>query len=393
MNHRLSSFWISVLLVISSTLAQAAAPEREWNFLIFMNGVNSLDTFTTSNLKQMEAVGSNDKINILVQWGTASNSTVKRLRVEKSNDPVNVTSPILQDLGVADMGDYNEVVKFVDWANTNFPAKKYFIAIWDHGGGWHLPNVIHPQDISWDDRTGHFITTEQLGQALASAAKIIGHKVDVYGSDACMMGMIEVASEVADSVNYYVGSQEVEPGQGWPYTPFLTKWLNQIDTLTPANVATLLSSEYKASYSGGVYGHQSVTMSSYDLSHLSDYEAAVKAVGDSLVRLPAAEIAKVATAGSNSKFFTELDYHDVLDFVAQLNSGGIKNAALSDMATAQKSFVMSNDENVDNASWGVSIWIPTDSFDFDNYSDRYKNLKFNQHTGWYNLVKALPKTN
>lgn len=75
MNHRLSSFCLSLFVVLVSHCAFAApAAEKEWNFLIFMNGVNSLDSYTVSNLKQMEAVGSNDKMNILVQWGTSSNS-------------------------------------------------------------------------------------------------------------------------------------------------------------------------------------------------------------------------------------------------------------------------------------------------------------------------------
>jgi len=68
------------------------------------------------------------------------------------------------------------------------------------------------------------ITTKQLGQALKESAAIIGHPVDVYGSDACLMAMAEVAHEMADSVNVYVGSQEVEPGAGWPYGDFLKLW-------------------------------------------------------------------------------------------------------------------------------------------------------------------------
>jgi hypothetical protein len=38
------------------------------------------------------------------------------------------------------------------------------------------------------------------------------------------MGMIEVASQMKKSVDVYAGSQEVEPGDGWPYDKFLSLW-------------------------------------------------------------------------------------------------------------------------------------------------------------------------
>jgi len=39
------------------------------------------------------------------------------------------------------------------------------IAVWNHGNGWHLMNAgggMQMQDISYDDNTGHKITTEEL---------------------------------------------------------------------------------------------------------------------------------------------------------------------------------------------------------------------------------------
>ncbi|HEX7675265.1 MAG TPA: clostripain-related cysteine peptidase [Bdellovibrio sp.] len=395
MTNHLSRVLVCLLLMLGTSFAHAAAEVKEWNFLVFLNGINSLDSFGSQNINQMEEIGSNNKMNILVEWGSEASTNVSRLLIKKDNDTTKVTSPVVQNLGAADMGDYKELIRFVDWANQNYPAKHYFIVVWDHGNGWHFTSsdntATHIQDISWDDHSGNNMTTEQLALAMAESAKIIGHKVDIYASDACMMGMVEVASEMQDSVNYFVGSQDVEPGAGWPYNVFLGKWASQIDSLSPAQVATLLSKEYTAAYNGGIYGKRPVTMAAYDLSQIGTYEAAFKQLATQLNSLSAADITKAQTAAGNTKYFTNWDYRDAVDFLAQLEKGGVKASSFSTLRSAQNKFVMSNDQTQDKNTYGVSVWIPTDSSDYDPYSSRYEGLRFNKDTGWGSFVQKLIK--
>lgn len=376
-------------LLLATSFASAAQEIKEWNMLVFLNGINNLDTFGPMNINQMEQVGSNENVNILVQWGSAQRKDVTRLYVTKDEQTGKVTSPVVQNLGAVDMGDWKELVKFVEWANQNYPAKKYFVVVWDHGGGWHIASIpgMKPMDISWDDNTGNVITTEQLGQAMAESAKIIGHKVDIYSSDACLMGMVEVASEMSDSVQYYLGSQDVEPGAGWPYADFLKKWMLNPTMSAPELVKTH-ASEYLAAYSGGVYGNRKVTMSAYDLSHISTYEQSLKQLGEELSNLDNTQLAKVARSAKNAKLFTYWDYRDVIDFVDLLQKNGITTPAMQAVREAQSNFVIANSQNQDNKTWGVSIWLPS-SNDYSGYIERYHGLKFNQRTDWANLVTKI----
>jgi hypothetical protein len=393
MKNHLSHVLVTALLLLSTSFASAAQEIKEWNFLVFLNGVNNLDSFGAMNINQMEEVGSNDKINILVQWGSARKKDVSRLYIQKDNDTKAVTSPVVQNLGAADMGDYKELVRFIDWANTNYPAKRYFVVVWDHGGGWHLtsvPGVIKPMDISWDDRTGNNITTEQLGQAMAEAAKIIGHKVDVYSSDACLMGMVEVASEMSDSVQYYLGSQDVEPGAGWPYSTFLTKWSAMSAGTSTADVLKMFSKDYLAAYNGGIYGNKDVTMSAYDLSKLAPYEQAISQLGTELSNLDNITMNKVTRAAKNAKYYTYWDYRDAIDFIDLLTKNGVTTPAFQAVRDAQSNFVIANEQNQDDKTWGVSIWLPTDRSNYSGYIERYHGLKFNQNTGWATFLTRLP---
>ena len=46
--------------------------------------------------------------------------------------------------------------------------------------------------------------------------------LDLLGFDACLMGMHEVAYATRGLANYLVGSEEVEPGAGYPYDAVLS---------------------------------------------------------------------------------------------------------------------------------------------------------------------------
>jgi hypothetical protein len=365
--------------------------EKEWNFLVFLNGVNNLDRFGKMNINQMEEIGSTDKMNILVQWGSSANPNTGRLLVQKDTDKTRVTSPVLQNLGNVDMGDYKELVRFVDWAHQNYPAKKYFIAVWNHGSGWNFVDstTIRPSDISYDDRTGNHMTTEQLALAMKESAQIIGHKVDIYASDACLMGMVEVASEMADSVQYFLGSQDNEPGEGWPYANFLGKWNTQIDTLSAKDVVTLHAKEYLAAYTkGGVYRPSAVTMSAYDLSQTANYEAAIRGVSDYLKNLSSADLSKAQTSMASTKEFGYADFYDLIDYVNQLEKNGLRSSSFENLRQAHQSYVVANEQNQDNKTAGVSVWVSKGSA-YSRDANRYANLRFNQNAQWSGFLKAL----
>ena len=44
-----------------------------------------------------------------------------------------------------------------------------------------------------------------------------GREIDLLGFDACLMNMLEVALSTPGTARFIVGSEELEPGDGWPY--------------------------------------------------------------------------------------------------------------------------------------------------------------------------------
>src|SRR5688572_24777884 len=112
--------FVACFMVIPFTATYAAAPHKTWTFLIFLNGNNNLDHYGAFNIKAMEKIGSDDQVNVVVQWASLSARKTVRLLVQKSTNPSKVTSPIVEDMGLVDMGDYRSLQDFVAWGVKNY---------------------------------------------------------------------------------------------------------------------------------------------------------------------------------------------------------------------------------------------------------------------------------
>jgi len=373
----------------------ATPKKKKWTFMVFMNGNNNLDYFGRKNIIDMEKVGSNDEVNIVVQWASLENQKVTRLYVVKSDDQSQVTSPVVEDLGQVDMGNPESLEAFIKWTVKHYPADHYFIDVWNHGGGWQKKKLSGAtnKDISWDELTGNSISTEQLGHVMANAARFIGHKVDIYGSDACLMGMAEVANEMSDSVKYFVGSQELEPGEGWPYAPFLARW-EATPNATSVQVASALTNEFVKAYSpGGVYPRRDVTFSAYDLRQLPALNKAVRELGVSIRNLSPALRGKVLDKAKQAQTFGWSDYadlNDMMKLMASLKQQEISREEIDHVVKAVETLVIANEGTPEYArATGLSVWMPTDSESYYRRAPRYNHLRFGVNSDWSKTLSAL----
>src|SRR5690606_16909118 len=98
---------------------------------VFINGNDqAMKPYVAFNLRDMALVGSSDQVNIVAQVGELYKDNDKRVYVENGNIQT------VEEFPRVDMGDYKELIKFIEWTVENYPAKKYFINVWNHGTGW-----------------------------------------------------------------------------------------------------------------------------------------------------------------------------------------------------------------------------------------------------------------
>jgi hypothetical protein len=388
---------LAAVAFTAQAFAAEVVAEKDWTILVFLNGNNNLDSYGAGDINEMEKVGSSDRVNVVVEWASYSARKSKRLWVKKDTNANTVTSPILQDLGKVDMGDYKELTKFIQWGVQNYPAKHYLIDIWNHGNGWQKNNV-RPElfkDVSYDDFSGNRITTEQLGTAMAEAKTIIGKNVDILGFDACLMAMGEVGGEIADSTDYLVGSEDTEPGDGWPYDDFLKSITEGTTEKSATEVGAALVKTYVASYNNGSQGSADAHLATHDLKALKDMYPALKNLATALNQVASTSPQALNDAIQNTHGFYGSDYKDLGDFVGQLQTRnvGVDANVLQAVSTQLKNVVTSTEALGSNKpSQGLSVWVPSYSSSWSEYGDRYKGFNFDKETGWSKWIENIAQS-
>ena len=119
------------------------------------------------------------------------------------------TSPE-QEGAPADMGESETLQKFLEFSYTQYPAQRYALIMWDHGGG---PMRGLCWDTAWAKDN---LTMEEFTGALA-ASPFAKDKFSWIGFDACLMSSVETAHLVSPYADYMIASEETEPSLGWSY--------------------------------------------------------------------------------------------------------------------------------------------------------------------------------
>ncbi len=138
-----------------------------------------------------------------------------RLRTAESFNPGEKNSFALEEtLPLQSMADPGTLADFIRWSAEKYPARKYALVLWDHGGG---------------SRTGLFIDELFGGDVmhldeLHDALRDGGVNFEAILFDACLMANVETACAVMDSAKWMIASEEVVAGKGTA----MGRWLQQL---------------------------------------------------------------------------------------------------------------------------------------------------------------------
>jgi len=187
-------------------------PKAKWTVLLYMCGTDleSQGGAATQNLSELEGVKYNDNVNFIIQTGgtyTWQNKLIDPNYLQRyKSDSDGLT--LVDEQKLASMGDPSTLSDFLSWGIKSYPADKYMVLFWNHGGG-SLAGVEFDEVYDSDS-----LTLPELGEAF----KDVGQQFEVIGFDTCLMSTLENASTLAPYGNYMVASEEYEPGGGWNYT-------------------------------------------------------------------------------------------------------------------------------------------------------------------------------
>lgn len=203
-----------------TTSAEAMRSTAQWTVMVYMAADNDLERFALSDLNEMEVVGSTQDVNVVVQLDRAEGydaseddwTEARRFFVTRDRRLGQIASEQIADFGgETNTGDPATLSDFTTWAMTTYPANRYALIIWDHGGSWL--GVATDNSTDNDD-----LILPELDQALADTTTATQRsQLDLIGFDACLMGAFEVYQTIAPYALYGVGSAELIPGNGWDY--------------------------------------------------------------------------------------------------------------------------------------------------------------------------------
>jgi len=407
MKYKYAIIFVLIILLISLTGCFLFPPRDnlpEWTVMVYLDADNELESAGINDINEMEMIGSTSEVNIVVQvdripysvlaanneghLDDASNSnwtTTRRYYILQDNDPFLINSQF-NDLGELNMGDPQTLIDFASWAVANYPAKKYLLVIWNHGGGFRSP-AYTAKDIAWDDTSGgDRITMPELEYALSAIGAQMGKKIDIIGMDACLMAMTEVAYQIKDYADILVTSEENEPGDGWPYDTILGQLVVN-PTVSPEQLATDIVDKYIYSYP-----YNEVTQSAIDLSYMDTLSSQASALAKTIMSDTLTPKDVYINAAYSSQHYGDPDFIDLYDFCSKVliysYNVQVKSIALSIQQTLISSVVINSGYNgwSVSGSKGLSIYFP---WYYTYNSNKYNSTNFAQDTFWDEMLLSL----
>ncbi len=359
-----------LILMLALALCSAAAAEETTTLLVYMCGTD-LQEDACIDLVEMAEVKAGDAINVVVLAGGAAEWDLEDLQGNSRTLAVIRDGYFeeLEDWGHKSMGSTESLEEFLYYGLTNYPADRTIAVLWDHGAG--SEGGVCFDETENDDG----LTVVEINEVLASLEQSVpDFHINIFGCDACMMATYEMAAMLSHyNIDYYVASEELEPGTGWYYTG----WLETLQDDPSISDEDLCGSIIDTFMDAGLENDPDdyLTLSAVRLSEVGALESCMEQFAS--VMTGEIQNGNLSTVRRNrSRMYTFGSFADgswdMVDLGAVLNAYAQFDSATASEAKRclSKTVVLSaQTDNLDTCC-GLSILMPQDT---TNEFDEYRN--------------------
>jgi hypothetical protein len=358
---------------------------RRWALLIYIAGDNNLSNAGLEDIDEMCEEGSSSDVHVGIEIDTYGEYTGSiRYEITERDYTGHGHRTVIDRLPEKDTGDPRTLTDFLDWGFARYPAKNRLVVVWNHGSGFRSVR----RDVGYDD-FGSSLDMPEIETAFKKAKITPRNKLQIVGFDACLMNMLEVVHHFKDQAEIIVGSQQTEPGDGWPYNLVVKQAKT---STTPEDLARGIVKVYMDDYKAT--GISDITQSAIRTSATPAIVEAVSKLGEKLIKNMSTLGDAIRTIRISAQTFQIADYIDLIHFadllLKNMDNTQVKAAADRVIQATEKSIVArdKNGSSVKN-SHGLSIWFPASRWLYLNYRAKYLELKCNEsHFGWTNFLDA-----
>ena len=382
---------VCMLLVVCLS-AGAEGAERGLTLMVYMTGSN-LESSAVSDpkyrivsasrdLETMKASVQEDKNTAVVVLAGGTTAWQNGFAADK--DCIWQVKPgelaLVEEGGQRNMGEAETLSAFLRKAKELFPAERYALIIWDHGGG-PLSGVCFDERYNMDG-----LTLPELSAALANSP-FAAKKLSWIGFDACLMASVETACAVAPYAEYMIASQEPETGGSWNYA-FLRELADAGDGAAAGETVIRTYEEYKDDSAFPA------SMSCLDLSRAEAVRGEMdRLFGELADSLTEETWPLIAECRLNSKRIgacstVNWDLVDLLDLVRSMDRRGA--ADVSALREEAAGMIVSSWSSEDREN-GLSVYAPYDNRDYYSlpWSGNYEKLDFS--AGYQQYVQRFAR--
>ncbi|MEM3342378.1 MAG: clostripain-related cysteine peptidase, partial [Thermoplasmata archaeon] len=350
----------------------------EWTFAVVLAGDNSLSTSASDDFAEMKAgfkAAAEGMVNILVLYDSSRSGDTKIYKIG-ANTASNISNSQVDSSFGSELNTADPAVllKFIKWVYTTYPSRNFGLILWGNGNGW--------RGFLDDSTSSAAMYPASLRSVVSGVYNTTGRPMDLVIFDMSFMAMTELMLEINTYVKYAVASEKEKATAGLPYSA-LFEYLTNNTTTSPSEFANTTVSKYIAAYSSA-----SITLSSSDLSRVSNLKSAVDNLAYTLRNVMGTQKQNINSAISSTEKYGS-DYYDLWHLASCIKSKvsvtDVSNAATGVM-NAVSSFIMQSSKNgtgTTNAH-GVSIYLGS-SYN----SAQYSSSLLSQQTLWNELLSDL----
>jgi hypothetical protein len=367
-----------------------ATPTNSWTVLVYLHADHNLDPSSVVDMQEMQKVGSSGTFNIVVQWDRSEVSGVQRGVVRQGKFET------VQKMPELNSDDPKVLAEFISWGVQKYPARRYGLIMWDHGGQWD-------GGFGGDETNkGKGITVPDMRRAIqAGMAQSQQKKFEFMAFDTCLMGGLELLASFADLANVYIANPELDFGDGWEYTNAFGYLKN--NPAVPMNLFAQKENEFWGKHhaldeADILYRAHSA----YDSSKLGLLLNASKNFSSAMTNVWESEGEKLAGLRSRVTEYNidtdeprapknYVDLGHLAALVGKTTQDSALKTASSELQTAIKNAVIAKTLGKNNqAASGISIWMPADSSEFpeDVVIEAYQKLYKISETGWNSFLDS-----
>ena len=321
--------------------------------MVYLCGTDleSRSSMGTYDLQEMLGADLGGNINLLIYTGgckgwknsAVSSSTNQIWQVKDGK-----LACLKDRLGSVSMTDPDTLSGYIQWCAKNYPASRYGLILWDHGGG-------SVSGYGYDEKFARSGSMDLAG--LDRALRGGGVKFDFIGFDACLMATVETALTLAPYADYLIASEETEPGVGWYYTDWLTDF-GANPSMATVEIGKKIADGFVETCAQKCRG-QSTTLSVVDLAELEETvpEALADFSRSTAALLQGKQFDTVASARGGAREFARSSKIDQVDLVhLARNLGTAESQALADALLGAVKYNRTSSDMTN--AYGLSIYFP-----------------------------------